>query len=1156
MCNKLKKAWITFGAVVVALYLLFLALPIVLSPIANSYKSDIEKLVKESTGFDAKLGDISVVTGWNLSAGAKVKNISLTLPNAKEPFFSAENVGTRLALLPMLVRKIQIDNVFANDISADISVKNDGNLLLMDYLKPSDNKDESSEKFVLPLGFKLSNHLPNVSVKTYKFGVSDDLSGKKYFVEGEKLKVSDFVLDKKVKFSTKGKVVLDNVEISNFDLKVNNKIMPNIQLNDLIFPEDDIEEVEESSVSSFDMPFNIIDVLNGVKKNEFSSNVMADIKTSGTLKSPKVDGALNISELTVAVDGKKLPKSFLNLKFKGAKTIIDSILYSSFEKDENTQIIGELSGGKKPSIDMTFRSNAKFNNIFRLIDSLAESFGFDDFSTLTATGGFDADFNIKSDLKKVSSEGQLKVLPSSISYGLYNVKIDDIKADIDLNNNNVKINDAGFSILGHQLNLAGSILSDSTADLKLVADNLSVKGLIAACGQLALLKDNDIKSGVVSVNATVKGKLKSIKPELLANLSSLNIFNKPSQVSINLDDAKMSAMYDGKSAFGEVNVQSLNINHPMAKISVPTTKILVDSENIAIKDSYLLFDNSRIDISGSIANYLSDKLHMDLKAVGNLKANDIAALLPLEFRKLISYKGQLPLNITLNGNTKVQNIKLNLDADANNYVSLADIDLLKGQKTKIHSNLEIIGDTINLSNTGISNDKTTIATVSGNVQKLYSTPILNINIAIPSLISMPIWGVPNSNLSADGTVSVVGSVMSPQMRGTVNVTDVSMPDMLFKMSDLVLDLSGSILNGVANLKEFKVGGIVASDITGNVSLKDYSKLYLTDVSGKTFDGSFKGKLFYDILTSKIILEMSGDKLNSTKAVEGAVGIPNALTGLLDFNTKLSMQGLTDKEIIQSMSGNIDFKIGEGRFVGIGRLENLVSAQNVSSNSILKSAISTLSSVQIVQETDKYKSINGNLMLGNGSANISKITVVGPLMAYYVSGKYNILPNTANLVILGRLDSKVVSVLGPLGELSADKLLSYIPKFGAATSNILNQMTSNPEKENTALIPALSSGSETYKDFKVEFAGIVGKTSSVKSFKWLSVCDTTEIDFKQEFKDAKEAVKNTVQTFKDALEQTKVDVQSAKENRKQNSENLKNLFKGVLINSQNKMQTAE
>ena len=115
----------------------------------------------------------------------------------------------------------------------------------------------------------------------------------------------------------------------------------------------------------------------------------------------------------------------------------------------------------------------------------------------------------------------------------------------------------------------------------------------------------------------------------------------------------------------------------------------------------------------------------------------------------------------------------------------------------------------------------------------------------------------------------------------------------------------------------------------------------------------------------------------------------------------------------------------------------------------------------------------------------------------------------------------------------------------ATSSILGQLTANPAKENTAVIPALSSGSESYKDFKVEFIGSAASASSVRSFKWLSVCDTSEIDFKQELKDAEAAVKNTVQSFKDVFNQAKTDVKSVKDNSKQSAENLKNLFKGVL-----------
>ena len=226
-----------------------------------------------------------------------------------------------------------------------------------------------------------------------------------------------------------------------------------------------------------------------------------------------------------------------------------------------------------------------------------------------------------------------------------------------------------------------------------------------------------------------------------------------------------------------------------------------------------------------------------------------------------------------------------------------------------------------------------------------------------------------------------------------------------------------------------------------------------------------------------------------------------------------------------------------------------------------------------------------MTLASGSANLSKIIVAGPLMAYHVHGTYNILPNSANLIILGRLESKVVSVLGPLGDLTAEKLLSYIPKFGAMTSNILKQLTSDPANENTALIPELTNGSKSYKDFKVVFNGPVESSSSVKSFKWLSTCDTSEMNLKQDLQNAKDAVKsnitdrvenaknnaenvknnvnkiietqkNKAETAKKDIEQVKTDIQNVKENSKQNVENLKNLFKNAVQNAGQKVQPVE
>ena len=172
---------------------------------------------------------------------------------------------------------------------------------------------------------------------------------------------------------------------------------------------------------------------------------------------------------------------------------------------------------------------------------------------------------------------------------------------------------------------------------------------------------------------------------------------------------------------------------------------------------------------------------------------------------------------------------------------------------------------------------------------------------------------------------------------------------------------------------------------------------------------------------------------------------------------------------------------------------------------------------------------------NGWADISSITVNGPYTSYYVHGRYNLLNGTTNVIILGRLASNVVALLGPLGELSVDKLTSYLPKFGMLTSSIIRAMTTNPETENVAMIPPLTIADENYKDFKVEFNGGIDSSSSVKSFKWLAKGDTSAlntVDIKQTATD----VKNQLTETKDAI------VDDVKEQFDNAKEGLKKLFR--------------
>ena len=240
-------------------------------------------------------------------------------------------------------------------------------------------------------------------------------------------------------------------------------------------------------------------------------------------------------------------------------------------------------------------------------------------------------------------------------------------------------------------------------------------------------------------------------------------------------------------------------------------------------------------------------------------------------------------------------------------------------------------------------------------------------------------------------------------------------------------------------------------------------------------------------------------------------------------------------MMKSLTGNLTFNVGNGTFGNIGRFDTFIGAQNVTSNKVLSGAVESASRSETIKQTAKFESIKGEMTFKNGWADISSITVNGPYTSYYVHGRYNLLNGTTNVIILGRLASNVVALLGPLGELSVDKLTSYLPKFGMLTSSIIRAMTTNPETENVAMIPPLTIADENYKDFKVEFNGGIDSSSSVKSFKWLAKGDTSAlntVDIKQTATD----VKNQLTETKDAI------VDDVKEQFDNAKEGLKKLFR--------------
>ncbi len=1010
--NKAAKIGMIIGSIIGTAYIVFLAAPLILNPIINSYSPQIKNIIHDFTGLESELENVKLVTTPKLTAGLKVEKFALLEPTNSE-IFSANDFQVKMSLLPIFARKIKIDAIQLKNARANILIDKDGILAIEKYFPknetPALSTGEETTNSVsrLPMGLKLSNHLPDIKIGGYDITITDGVD--KYTLIGDKTEITDFVFNKSIKVKASGKAVLKNREQFNYDVKILNKIMPEIELDEFVFNPPQEEEKPKTETAQLD----IIKILQGIYDNNLSCNAVADL----VIAKEGVVGDVNLTNLSII----NLPPSNAKFKFKNHSLKIDSDIYTA--NNEVSTINGLLKNGKNPSIDLNLKSNVEIANILQIVKKIATIFGIQDLQTLTANGKLNADFNIKSNLKTVKSNGYLQVPQANVYYGLYKIGIDNINADVKLDNNNVNIQNIGFSILNQPLKLYGTITSDAVSDLHLVANQLSLKGLIVAAGQAVILKENQVNSGTVSMKADIQGKLDKINPVVKINLDNINIKNIPTSISL----------------------------------VAPKTVVEADMNEIVVQDSSVKVEKINANVSGKIKDYLTEKIGLDFITSGDIKS-------------------------TLKGSVNAQKQTLNL-----NFATKED-----------------------------------------------------------STIIIPMFD--KSKLTFTGNVGITGNIMNPILKGVVNVSSLNIPEIPVTMENLSANLNGIILNGNGSVKKFTSGGIVAENLTSDFYLKG-EEFYLNNLKGDAFDGKVKGNIIYNMMNAKANINFTGESLNAEKAVYGAIGIKNAISGTLGFDTKLNLIVADYNEMMKSLKGELAFSIKNGSFGSIGRLDKMLQANNIMTNSILKTTTSTLINGVGLADTAKFEYLDGNLNFANGWAELKPIKSSGETLAYYITGKYNLINGTANINLLGRLDAQIVAKLGIVGELSAEKLFAYIPKFGNTTANIVNALTSDPKNEKTELIPALTSGSTNYKDFKVSLNGGLESTSSVKSFKWLTKVDMSAIETKstsEALKELKTSVstdyKNTVDSVKEAITTSKEELKNTREQLKNSAEELKNLFR--------------
>ena len=345
---------------------------------------------------------------------------------------------------------------------------------------------------------------------------------------------------------------------------------------------------------------------------------------------------------------------------------------------------------------------------------------------------------------------------------------------------------------------------------------------------------------------------------------------------------------------------------------------------------------------------------------------------------------------------------------------------------------------------------------------------------------------------------------------------------------------------IQKLKMKQIGGdLIITAITGDFTLlNDLFKL--NNLKAAIYNGSVDGNVTYNLANTEIKAKVSGKSVNANSAVTVFAALKDQIIGNVDFNADVKLKGSTYEQQMKSLNGNVDFSLKDGQMGSLGRFETFLKADNLLSQSFISTKIGSLVNTISPYNTGKFSYLNGDLKLVNGTAILNPVKMSGPHMSLLISGNVNILSMISSLQIMGSISPEVSAALGPINQLSAGKIASYIPKFGSAISSVFNSYNAAVNKSELEKIPALTPSKTGTQSFKVVLNGNLNNpASAVKSLKWLN---TPEVISKEQ-NELNDSVEGAVQ------ETSSVKQPSLPANKEELKEAVKEDLKNVIDNNE-------
>ncbi len=1168
-----KILGITVGVLLIGLYLAFLFLLPKFD--LNQFKPEIQKIAKEQAKLDINFENAKIITTPLLGVGVKADDISVKLPDGSV-LFSADGVKGRIALpsLFLLTVKVSCAEVYSPFVNIEIVDDKAFKIVqvLDEILSAQETVLEEAEQTASteapafnPAWIRIK--VPCVKLTNYKVLIND-LKSKHYLtLKGDELKLA-YLNGKIFKFKTYAEFFSDEEKNITANLEINTFIPPAVQLDE-----------EDDEAQRVEIPF--INPVSMYRNYDLKSNVDVKIRLRERAKNLVSFGHVNIDGVTLKLSQLQLPESYFHLKTRGFWADIDTNL--NLLKDQHIALLGKVNYSRRPKFDMNIKTNEiYFNDIIVLTKALLDSLHIqNDLNKVNMAGFVKANTHIKTNFKKLISNGEIDIKDGALTIkGVGNV-ISDLKALILLENNVMAIKDTSLNLAGAKVVADGKIDEKSVADINIKTERISIPTLFNAFAPDDVKRAFNFASGDFTLNLDIKGKLNNAVAKLGFDLNNLNLSDRARTFVVTNNKLNADFSCDKKDLVGAVNNTGLKIALPVNKsnIAVPEFEMNIAQKNVVIPENTIVLNNSsNIFFHGEITDY-TKLSNIDLTADGKVLASDLINIIGKNLSPFFNMKGQPAVQVAVNGNAKKQTLNAEILADKDNYFTPVNIDLLRDKVTALRSTIDFKGDRIKIKDTGIFT-KNIVVDDKGNEKPVYKEVLgvdgtivgNNINllkITMPETLKVSIQAFKNSIMDVKGHLFVFGEIASPRFRGGYEIKNLSIPDLMmtlesgslaFKGRELgakvrnllvngsdfevdttislvpatVLNITGmdvksnlvdadklmkvseaamkfvpaspapaanaapadipvALRNGHFSGRTLKSGAIVTGQTDTDFAL-NRNILVLNNLRTRVFDGAVRGDISMNLLTTLMQIKVSGSNLDVQKALLQAAAMDNMLYGTAEFDTDISLRGVTYEEQMKSLKGEVNFTVKDGQFGPFGKLENLIIAENIRESEFFQTTLGGVLDSLTKIDTTHFDTLKGHLTFDKGIATMDPITSIGDALSLKIFGDMDLLANSVDMKVRARLTSTIANLLGPLNAINPINLMNQAGGMNVFTAKAFSLFCEAVSQEEMDSIPAFENGYIDFNStkFQIVVRGDLAKPLTlVKSFKWLALASDVE-----------------------------------------------------------------